>query len=364
MTQRVLILGGYGNFGSFIAKSLSAEPGIKLIIAGRSAEKAQNFAASLNAEWAAMDIHQNLDQSLAQIRPDIVIHTSGPFQRQSYDVAETCIRHGCHYIDLADAREFVANVGMLDITARAAKVLVVSGASSVPCLTAAVIDEYQTQFHALESVDYAIATAQQTNRGLATTRAVLSYAGKPFTTLINGVMKTVYGWQNLHFHHFPGLGWRPLGNCNVPDLALFPARYPNLKTIRFYAGLEVPFEHIGLWLLSWLARLGIIPPLDKFASLLLNFSRLFDSLGSDRSGFYMKLSGQDADNQSKSITFNLTAKDGFGPYIPCMPAILLARKLIHGDITTRGAQPCLGLITLADYLDGLAPYPITWHLSA
>ena len=67
----------------------------------------------------------------------------------------------------------------------------------------------------------------------------MSYAGKPFTTLIDGTMKQVYGWQDLRWRKFRGLGWRALGNCDVPDLALFPRRYPDLKTIRFQAGLEL-----------------------------------------------------------------------------------------------------------------------------
>ena len=44
----------------------------------------------------------------------------------------------------------------------------VSGASSVPCLTAAVIDAYLPLRSARTSVDYGISAAQQTNRGLAT----------------------------------------------------------------------------------------------------------------------------------------------------------------------------------------------------
>ena len=50
-------------------------------------------------------------------------------------------------------------------------------------LTTAVIDHYRPGFRRIESVDYGISAAQQTNRGLATTSAVLSYVGKPFTTM-------------------------------------------------------------------------------------------------------------------------------------------------------------------------------------
>lgn len=84
-------------------------------------------------------------------------------------------------------------------------------------------------------------TAQKTTRGVATTAAILSYTGKPFTALQEGKPCHVYGWQNLHGRRYSGLGWRLLGNCNIPDLDIFPQRYPTLKTLRFSAGIEISF---------------------------------------------------------------------------------------------------------------------------
>ena len=222
---------------------------------------------------------------------------------------------------------------------------------------------YIDRFQALRSVHYGITTAQKTNRGMATTQAVLSYVGKPFDTLTDGEMKPVYGWQSLHSHAFKGLGKRLLGNCDIADLSLFPARYPTLKTQRFYAGLEIPFLHLGLWGLTWLTRLRLMPGLDKIAPLLLKLSFRFDRFGSDTSAFYMRLSGTDETGGDKAIDFDLTARAGDGPYIPCMPAILLAKKLVADEINTKGAMPCMGLITLSEYLAALEPMNITWTLS-
>jgi len=155
MVARILIIGGYGNFGSYIARSLAADKNIRLLIGGRSADKAQAFATSLDvahaAEGHAIDIDGDLAEALARIAPDIVIHTTGPFQMQDHRVARECIAQGCHYLDLADAREFVATIDRLDADAIAKGVLVVSGASSVPCLTAAVIDHYLPAFRPLEA---------------------------------------------------------------------------------------------------------------------------------------------------------------------------------------------------------------------
>src|SRR5690606_40734885 len=97
----------------------------------RTMRKARALANELNAEAAFIDINVDLTNTLKKIKPDIVIHTSGPFQSQGYEVAEACIDCGAHYIDLADGREFVAGIHTLDEKAKRAGILVVSGASSV-----------------------------------------------------------------------------------------------------------------------------------------------------------------------------------------------------------------------------------------
>jgi len=357
MVARVLIIGGYGNFGSYIARSLASEDNIRLLIGGRSADKANVFAASLDAvhpaEGHSIDINGDLAPALARIAPDIVIHSTGPFQTQDHCVARACIAQGCHYLDLADAREFVATIDRLDAEAKAKGVLVVSGASSVPCLTAAVIDAYLSAFARLEAVDYGISAAQHTNRGLATTSAVLSYVGKQMTMLRDGAMKTVYGWEDTHAVRYPDLGTRLFGNCDIPDLALFPSRYGTLKSMRFCAGHELKLLHMGTRMLGVLVRLGLIRSLSDHAEGLLKLAFAFDRLGSGRSGFHMFMSGIGNDGRPLERRFWIVARSGHGPYIPCMPAILLAERLARGEIAQRGATPCVDLIDLETYLAAL-----------
>jgi saccharopine dehydrogenase-like NADP-dependent oxidoreductase len=363
---KVLLIGGYGNFGRHIAKQLSQEKNIELIIAGRNLSKAEEFAKSLNAiniaKAVKLDINNNILEPLSQINPNLVIHTSGPYQGQSYKVAQSCIKQKCHYVDLADARKFVNEITSLDSEAKKAGVLICSGASSVPCLTSAIIDKYINEFENLEEIEYGIATAQLTNRGLATTEAVLSYAGKPFKTLIKGEMQYVYGWLDLSFRKFWNLNNRPLGNCDIPDLELFPKRYPTLKTIRFKAGLEFKFLHIILFFLSWLVKVGLIKSLQSWAKRLLKISFLFDFIGKDDSGFYMLMKGKDKKCQKKEIMFEIFAKNGDGLYIPSTPAIIMAKKFANNEIDEIGAKPCVDIINLDEYLENLGKLNITWRV--
>ena len=356
--KRVLIIGGYGNFGSYIARELASDPNISLLIGGRSKTKADTFAAVLNsinpAIGCALDIDDDIETQIREIRPDLIIHTSGPFQSQDHRVARAAIAAGAHYLDLADARKFVATIGELDLQAKAAGVAVIAGASSVPCLTAAFIDRYKPRFARLESAVYGIAAAQATNRGLGTAAAILSYVGKPFAILSRGKAKRVFGWQGLHAVHYPELGLRLFGYCDIPDLDLFPKRYLDLQELRFVAGHEVKLLHIGTWLLSWIVRLGVVRSLSPYARRLLKLSFLFDPLGSDKSGFHMFLGGVDHAGQPLEIRIFMIARQVHGPNIPCIPAILLAKRIAAEDGVPPGARACLDLVNLDQIMSAIA----------
>jgi hypothetical protein len=367
LVKRVLIIGGYGNFGSYIARALATDSNITILIGGRSNEKADEFARSLAAinpaSGCVLDIDADLESRLRELRPHIVVHTTGPFQSQDHRVARAAICAGAHYLDLADARQFVGTIGELDDDAKAAGVAVITGASSVPCLTAAFIDRYRSQFARLESAVYGIAAAQATNRGLGTAAAILSYVGKPFMIWATGKPKQVFGWQGLHALRYPELGLRLFGYCDVPDLEVFPTRYPELRELSFVAGHEVKLLHIGTWLLSWIVRLRLMKSLSPHAERLLKLSFLFDWLGSDKSGFHMFLSGVGHDGAPKTIRIFIIARQIHGPNIPCIPAILLAGRIAAGEQIAAGARACLDLVNLDQFMKAIAHLDIDTFVS-
>jgi len=354
MPKRVLILGGYGNFGGLIARRLAPETDLQLIVAGRSLESARRFGADFQArnpvEAARVEVCPDVAPKLAALAPDIVIHTCGPFQQQGYGVAEACIGLGCHYVDLADGRAFVAGIHALDEAARAAGVLAISGASTVPTLSAAIIDTYRPEFQRLRKVAYGITAAQRARPGPATTRGILSYVGRPFESVRDGKKVILHGWQRLHSVRYPRLKRRWFGNCDIPDLALFPGRYPEVEEFRFAAGHEVGVLHKAAWAASWLVRWHLLPPLDRFSSAIHRAMGWFDFAGSDSGGLHMILSGTGLDGRSLEVRYWLEATSGHGPLVPCVPAILLARRIARGEIQDRGARPCLDLVDLPAYL--------------
>ncbi len=354
----VLVIGGYGNFGAYICKTLAQDETIRLLIAGRSLEKAQAFAVQLGlparrGQYLDAEV-TTLASELRGLAVETVIHAAGPFQGQDYRVAQACIDAGCNYIDLSDGREFVAGISALDASALAAGVLVTSGASSVPALSSAAVDHILPEFSRLDAIRHGIASGARTP-GLATMRAVLGYCGKPFMRLENGVRRSVFGWQDLHARRYPQpIGKRWLASCDVPDLALFPQRYPELKTVTFHAGLGVPVAQWATWALSWPVRWRWLDSLAGLARPLHWLSRVIEPLGARDSAMHVEISGLGVNGQPLTRTWHVVAFNHDGPNIPCGAAIALAKKLAGGDPLPKGAMPCLGLLTLDEYLNALA----------
>lgn len=365
---RILVLGGYGNFGARIVRALALEE-CHLLVAGRDEHRARELAAGLagnsaTVEGIALDTNDpQLPGRLAGLRVDLVIHTAGPFQRQSRDVARACIEVRAHYIDLADGREFVCGIGELDAAARERGVLVVSGASTVPALSAAVVDRFRDRFDSIDSIAIGITPGNRTPRGLSTVQSVLSYCGRPFQRWENGAWRDVYGWQDQHRVFYPQLGWRWFANCDVPDLSLFPRRYGVKDRVQFHAGLELAVIHWPLWLMSWLARWRIVRNWSAAAKWLRDASDWLLPFGSDAGGMHVDISGI-ADGKKLRLRWMLTALEGHGPEIPCIAAIVIARKLLGGQRVGAGATPCLDLMTLEEFDAAVGGLNIRWTFEA
>ena len=358
MQRSVLILGGYGNFGKRIVKALTAND-ISVIIVGRNAGKAEKFCGELPnglAKPVCFDVNKDLESQLKKLKPAVVINTCGPFQNSNYRVAEICIEQSVSYIDLADGRDFVTEISTLNEKAIAKGVAVISGASTVPGLSSAVIEHFKPAFFEIDSMTYGISPGQKAERGLATTQAIMSYVGKKLRK-VKGDNTERFGWQDIYRQQYPALGHRWMANCDIPDLDLLPEHY-GIKRVHFSAGLELSAMHLGLWAVSWAVRLGFPIKLENHAPWLLKVSNWFNALGTSDGGMHVILSGKDQEGKHLCKKWFIIALKGDGPQIPTIPAILLAKKIVRNQSKLIGAMPCVGLVTLEEYLQELARFNI------
>jgi hypothetical protein len=99
--------------------------------------------------------------------------------------------------------------------------------------------------------------------------------------------------------------------------------------------------------------------LSPYAERLLKLSFLFDPLGSDKSGFHMFLNGTGPSGEGVKVRIFIVARQVHGPHIPCVPAILLAKRIAAGEEIAAGARPCLDLITLDEIMSAIAHLDIS-----
>lgn len=351
--MKVMVLGGYGNFGARISRALGGDDRIELMVAGRDGRRAAAFAAELSdrAQGVAVDMHS---AGFAQVLQDhgvgLLIHAAGPFQGQDYAVARACAQAGVHYIDLADGRRFVCDLpqalhsAFVDVGRVA-----ITGASTVPALSSAVVDELCKGWQRLDSIDTCIAPAQTAPRGVATLRAVLSYCGGPIQVWDGGEWQTQIGWANPKRVDFQRLRPRLGALCDIPDLELFPPRYQVYERTVFRAAVEVGLAQRAFSVLAWLRQIGVLKNPSGLAGLLNTSAKLFDPLGSALGGMVVRVAGLDAAGKSVKRAWHIAADNDHGPEIPCMAAILLARRLASGESMVHGAYACMGLNKLADF---------------
>lgn len=353
--DRVLVIGGYGLFGSRLVERLARTPGLTVLLAGRSppaaAEAVRRLQPRCAARLEAVALDAQADALAGRLRElgkPIVVNASGPFQQHDYRIPLACIAAGCHSIDLADGRAYVEGIGSLDARASAAGVLVASGASSVPALSSAAADRLAQHFAEVDAIDIGISPGNRTERGLSTIVSVLSYCGQ---LLPSPRRAPVYGWHGSRRQRYPApVGDRLLSPCDVPDLALLPPRYAGVPVVRFGAGLELRFLHRGMNLLAWSVRAGLVRDWSRHAQALRRVADLFRAWGSDAGAMHVSLTGRDAQGRTSTRTWHLVATHGDGPFVPTLAAAALVRKLRSGGIARRGALPCIGLLSLDEIL--------------
>jgi saccharopine dehydrogenase-like NADP-dependent oxidoreductase len=359
--MRVIVLGGAGNFGARIVRALRGDPAIDLLVAGR---RPFSVPGAEDVPCAVVDIRgPDFAPQLRALSPELVIHCVGPFQGQDYRVANAALAAGAHYLDLADGRQFIVEFAarVRDQAVRAGR-LAISGASTLPALSSAVVDELRLGLSSLESIEVIIAPGQRAARGKATLEAVFSYLGRPFQVWRKGRWRRAWGWMELRKTQLD-IGRRLAAACDVPDLELFPARYAGVQTVSFHAALEFGAQHLTLWGLAALRRIGLPFPAARWAVSLNRLAGMFDAAAGEEGGMRVSVVGDRSDGGGQvRRTWQLTAPAMDGPEIPCMAANLLARRLARGEVFQSGAFPCMGFLTLSEFAPEFARWRITTRM--
>lgn len=343
MKKKIVVLGGYGAVGRAVGEALARDPDIECVIAGRRAGPARAVAEPLGLGFAQIDVADRAAIKGALEDVFAVIDTCGPFHERDRRVAEECARRGVHYIDIAEAPGYLN--GILDLSAKARRggSVLVSGASSMPAVSAALIDTLADEFDRIDEIALHFAWGGAQALGPAALRGLLSGAGYPVRTKEQGYWREVYAWSEPRLVRLPApLGWRRMYRAAVPGMELLAQQY-GAGTMSARVAVSRPAFNRGLAILGRLRRLGLMKRRSP--------ARLLSWLSSDRrargSGVGVELRGE-RDGAPLTRRIHLLVRDDNGSALAASPAVALARRWARHGVGEAGAHACLGLVGFDD----------------
>lgn len=363
MTQllKLLIVGGYGVFGGRIVELLEGDARLTLLVGGRSRDKAEAFCSTRSGAMAklvplAFDRNGDIGAQLAAERPDLVIDASGPFQAYGegrYRLIEACIAQGVDYLDLADGSEFVAGVRAFDAAARAAGVFVLSGVSSFPVLTAAVVRRLATGMTRLDTITGGIAPSPYAGVGENVIRAIAGYAGQRIELRRDGGTAFACPLTEQRRFTIAPPGRVPVASTlfslvDVPDLKALPELWPDVKSVWMGAGPVPEILHRALIGFAWLVRLRLLPSLLPLAGIIHFVSNRL-RWGEHRGGMFVQVEGVGEGGQPLRRSWHLLAEGDDGPLIPSMAVQGIVRRSLDGRRPAPGARAAVHDLELDDY---------------
>ncbi len=335
--MKVVVIGGYGVFGSLTARLL-ARDGHQLWLVGRHPEKGRALAQDLNAQTLKLDVGA-APKALFDQKPDVVIDAAGPFQHyrgDPYTIPKLCIANRCRYLDLSDSATFTQGIAALNTDAKEAGVFVLSGASSVPGLSSCIAADLIKGLEDVDTIDIAILPGNRAPRGMSVIKSIVSGVGRQYQQWRDGAWRTTLGWTDRKLYELePGI-IRAGYSVNVPDIALLPD-LTGARTVTFRAGLELPVMNGALRLLAQLRQHAWLELPEWAYFSLYMLSQALYPFGSDRGGMEVSVSGK-CNGRGVTRKWRLIAEEGHGPFVPGIMCRTILREL--PNIKT-GARPCL-----------------------
>lgn len=335
--MRVVILGGYGVFGSRLAELLVRD-GHDVVITGRDSAKLSDLAKQLNCRHMALD-HRNDPLALFGAFPDVVVDAAGPFQsyvNNPYIVPRLCLEYGADYLDLSDDAEFTQGITQLDDLARSSNRRILSGASSVPGISSAIAADLCAGMDEVLLIDTAIMPGNRAPRGASVISSIVSQLGTTSRVYRGGVWRSQSCWSDARQIALDQNLSRTARFIEVPDIRLFP-KFFGAKSVIFRAALELNILNMAMSFIAVMRRRWMFSVTPALAEIFRRVANLLLPFGTDRGGMRVLVVGI----SSKTVIrreWRLIAEAGDGPYIPAVIARALIRKLSSLSV---GSRSCL-----------------------
>jgi len=353
--MKIMVIGGTGVFGARMCVLL-ARDGHDVTIASRTKPAPSHTKMRrvrrmgiVQGDETVLDLSNFAYRKFDRDGPltgfntyNVIVDAAGPFHAYGtdpYRIAKAAIAAGAHYFDLSDNADFCEGVRILNADAKAAGVTVLSGMSSVPAISSAVVEDLRAG-HTPVQIDSAILPGNKAPRGRAVVESILNQTGTYFVAKRGGRSVQVRSWSGPRLYDL-GTFKRQAWHIEVPDQRMFPDHF-KCPTVDFRASLELGVMRYGLAALSFLRskfRFGMPRWLVSFVMFA---ARMMAPFGTDRGGMVVSvIVPQNSSFVQKRWV--LRANSGDGPFVPGI-AIRAACRML--EQLAPGAEPALSATPL------------------
>lgn len=249
--MKICVLGGCGDMGKTVVKTLLEEDVEEIKIADIDVEKAENFAKKLGEKVKFCKVDANDPKNLVEVLKgyDVAVGCIGPFYKFEKKLVYGCIEAGVNYVSIAD--DYVAALDALsfDKEAKSKNITIITGLGNCPGITNILAKKGASLLDKVEKINISFAGGSQDAEGKANIHhAIYMYYGKVISFL-DGKEVYVDAGSGCEIVEFPEpVGKLPVFHVGHAEPVTIPRNIPGLKEVTLKGGIHP----------SWLSKLAII----------------------------------------------------------------------------------------------------------
>lgn len=188
---QVLIVGGYGHVGRAVVVTLKCRFPGKVIVAGRSSEKAETYARALGNDiaWRKVDLTRPASWPSALDGVGTVVVCA---EQSDAGFAAACLGRGVNYVDVSASNTLLSQIEALGPLARRSGATGVLSVGLAPGLTNLLVKHVKEALDQLHTVDITVMLGLGEAHGAAAVAWTLKNLGGRFDTVISGRTRSVH----------------------------------------------------------------------------------------------------------------------------------------------------------------------------
>lgn len=202
MKDKILVVGGYGNVGRVICRTLAEWYPGKVVAAGRSYQKAYQFARKTDGKVVPLQLDvSDLNNITGHLRYQRLVISSVELDNNR-QLAEACLSEGTHYTEVSTSYETMRRI--LALRESAKKSAIIPGVGLMPGLSNVLAKELANQFAAVHLIDVHLMLGLGDAHGEDAIRWILAYANRAFEVQTKDGARTVHSLSDPKKVLFPG----------------------------------------------------------------------------------------------------------------------------------------------------------------